>query len=249
MQSELYSVYAGLYDAAFDWEVGDQVGAITGLCGLSAGRVLEPMCGSGRLLRAFAEQGFTTVGVDSSREMLALAEAHYDRGGLKSEWLCSDVTEFDLDEACDLAVCPINSLQHLPSAAAMGAHLRAVARNLYSGASYWVQLDLNRHDERVGDGEEWEFEYLGETVRIEWSASARRDGFETHLTRFVFPDGRVIDERQQMKVWSFDDWMALLDPTPFELSAAYRGDNFEPLPLDARLNGMHVIWQQLVKLR
>ena len=78
---ELYSSFAALYDAAFNWDVEDDVAFIAGLSGLSRGRLLEPMCGSGRLLRGFAAAGFTTIGIDNSPQMLALAQSHYDREG------------------------------------------------------------------------------------------------------------------------------------------------------------------------
>ncbi|MFV2090578.1 MAG: class I SAM-dependent methyltransferase, partial [Pseudomonadales bacterium] len=121
--TEIYTTFAAIYDAAFDWEVAGEVGSITALSGLSEGRVLEPMCGSGRLLRGFADAGFDTVGVDNSAPMLSLAQAHYDKHGLAGTWIEADVTDFDLDQACDLAICPINSLAHLQNEATMLAHL------------------------------------------------------------------------------------------------------------------------------
>lgn len=250
--SNLYTTFAALYDAAFNWSVSGQVSYIAGLSGLERGRVLEPMCGSGRLLRGFADAGFDTVGVDSSPQMLALAKTHYDSRKLHGQWLAADVTDFDLDEACDLAVCPINSLAHLPDDSAMLAHLECMARNLYEGASYWVQLDL-RDRPGVGEAEAWEFDYLGETITAEWactagSSIAGQAGMETHISRFVFPDGRVIEEEYAMKMWSFDTWMKLLALSSFDLMAAYRGDRFEPLPVNEALNGERIFWQQLVKL-
>ena len=245
--SKFYTTHAALYDAAFDWDDRDKVVAIAGLSRLTSGRVLEPMCGSGRLAAAFAAEGFATIGVDSSRAMLDLAQARFARLGLEGEWLEADVRRFDLDEACDLAVCPINSLAHLPTQEAMLAHLDTIARNLYSGASYWIQLDLKRPTD-VGGSETWDFDYRGETVQIEWSCGAYRDGFETHVTRYRFPDGRVEEERDAMKVWSFAEWTALLERTSFTLACAYTGAEFAPLPCDERLNGAHVFWQQLLKM-
>lgn len=245
--TELYTTFAAVYDAAFDWDVSGEVEAISGLSGLESGRVLEPMCGSGRLLRGFAEAGFATVGIDLSADMLGLAEAAYDRAGLAGDWLQADVSNFDLDEACDLAVCPVNSLAHLPDEATMLAHLTAMSRNLKTGASYWIQLDL-KDPEHTGQAEDWEFEYLGKTLTSEWACTGARNGFETHISRFVFPDGRTIEETYKMKLWTFRAWKALVDQTPFELSAAYSGGDFKPLRADQSLSAERVFWQQLVKL-
>ena len=245
--SEIYTRHAALYDAAFDWEVGNEVGSISGLAGLAAGRVLEPMCGSGRLLRGFAADGFDTVGVDASAEMLLLAEAHYQRNNLTGSWIQADVTDFDLDEACDIAVCPINSLAHLLSEVEMTAHLNTMSRNLYDGANYWLQLDL-KDPVDVGASEEWEFEYLDETLISQWACTGYHNGTETHVSRFVFPDGRVIEDAYEMKVWNFERWSRLIQQSPFELSAAYAGGSFNPLTIDETLNGQRVFWQQLVKL-
>ncbi|MEM8765911.1 MAG: class I SAM-dependent methyltransferase [Pseudomonadota bacterium] len=245
--TDIYTTHAALYDAAFDWDVGGEVGAITGLSGLAEGRILEPMCGSGRLLRGFAAEGYATVGVDASAEMLDLARAHYARHGYSGDWLRADVCDFSLDEACDLAVCPINSLAHLPDEAAMLGHLAAMSRNLYDGASYWLQLDL-KNPVQVGASEEWEFEYLGETVLSQWACTGYHDGTETHLSRFVFPDGRVIEDDYEMTVWDYERWTRLLGRSSFELSAAYSGGAFEPLSVGENLNGERVFWQQLVKL-
>jgi SAM-dependent methyltransferase len=245
--THIYTTHAALYDAAFDWDVGAEVGSIAGLSGLSEGRILEPMCGSGRLLRGFAAAGFATVGIDSSTEMLELARQHYATHGYEGTWLHADVRDFDLDEACDLAVCPINSLAHLATEPDMLAHLGAMSRNLYEGASYWIQLDLKK-PQHIGASEEWEFEYGGETLTAQWACTASHDGYETHVSRFVYPDGRVIEDHYDMKVWSFDAWSRLLQRSAFELSAAYAGGSFNPLTVDDGLNGRHVFWQQLVKL-
>ncbi|MFV2089945.1 MAG: hypothetical protein ACC642_04760, partial [Pseudomonadales bacterium] len=127
------------------------------------------------------------------------------------------------------------------------AHLNSLSRNLYEGASYWIQLDLKAPVE-VGASEEWEFEYLGETLVSQWACTGCHDGTETHVSRFVFPDGRVIEDDYEMKVWTFDSWMKLLGRSPFELSAAYAGGSFTALRVDTSLNGERVFWQQLVKL-
>src|SRR5262245_30960994 len=204
------------------------------------------MCGSGRLLRGFAKAGFETIGVDNSPEMLALAQEHYARDGLQGEWLCANVETFDLDAACALAVCPINSLAHLSSETAMLQHLHSMTRNLYVGSSYWIQLDLKQSGQ-PGQSESWEFELDGETVRFDWQCDDASADVEMHRSRFTFPDGRMLEESHQMKVWSFDTWTALLARSRFDLAGVYTNNTFEPLPISRDLNGEHVFWQQLIK--
>lgn len=244
---KVYTMWADLYDAAFDWDVRSQVAAIAGLAGVTRGRVVEPMCGSGRMLRAFARDGYGTIGVDSSSEMLALARARYAKEGLHGDWMRADVVDFDLDDGCDLAVCPVNSLAHLPSEGAMEAHLHAMSRNLFEGASYFVQLDLKQPGGGVGLAETWDFEHRGETVHFRWECLSYADGFETHLSRYAFSDGRVLEETYPMKAWTYDAWASVLRRTRFDLSGAYTCDTFEPLPIGRALEGVHVFWQQLVK--
>ena len=247
IESELYDDFGAIYAAAFDWNTNDQVAPICALSGIERGRVVEPMCGSGRLLGAFAKAGFETVGIDRSATMLALAQAHYDDQALAGEWLRSDVTNFNLDQACDLAVCPSNSLAHLPGDQAMIDHLNSMSRNLISGASYWVQLDL-KQPSSTGQVEDWEFDYLGETLTCEWASSGSHDNVETHVTRFVFPDARVIEVTYDMKLWSFSDWQRVLNQTPFSFSAAYRADTFSPVAVAQSLDDQPSLWQQLTKL-
>lgn len=246
-ESELYDDFGAIYAAAFDWNTADQVEPICALSGIERGRVVEPMCGSAHLLGAFASAGFETVGIDRSATMLALAQAHYDRHGLTGQWLRSDITNFNLDQACDLAVCPSNSLAHLSSEAMMIEHLNSMSRNLISGASYWVQLDL-KQPSTVGQVEDWEFEYLDDTLICEWASSGAHDSFESHVTRFVFPDGRVIEATYDMKLWSFTEWQRVLKQTPFSLSAAYSTDTFTPVAVAQSLDDEPLLWQQLTKL-
>ncbi len=246
MDLEIYDSKARYYAAAFDWPAEHQVEGITRLSRLIEGRVLEPMCGSARLLRAFGAAGFETVGVDLATPLLDIARSDFSKMGLRGEWLEADVTDFSLDEACDLAVCPVNSLAHLQTLADMERHLQSVSRNLYRGASYWLQLDL-KHANRQDAPERWEFELDGETLEFEWSIVGFDAEFETHQDR-IFKDGEpVFQERHRMKRWSFNEWVALVASSPFELKGVYDGNSFEPLRLDDSLETQHVFWQQVVK--
>ncbi len=247
MVLEIYQSRARYYAAAFDWSVAHQVEQISALSGLpKEGRVLETMCGSARLSKAFAVAGFHTVGVDLSAPLIELARNDFSAMGLGGEWLEADVRDFHVDPICDLAVCPVNSLAHLQRSTDMVQHLQAVSGNLHPRGSYWIQLDLK--DAKKQDPlERWEFELEGESLEFEWSVLEFDDEFETHQDRILREGEPIFEECHRMRRWSFRGWSRLLAESPFVLSGAYGGDSFAPLQLDDSLEQRRVYWQQLVK--
>ena len=247
MDLEIYRSRARYYAAAFNWSVAHQVERIASLSGLSKGRgVLEPMCGSARLSKAFAAAGFHTLGVDLSAPLIELARIDFSAAGLDGEWLEADARDFSLDRVFDLAACPVNSLAHLQTTVDMAKHLRTVSDNLRPRGNYWVQLDL-KDAEKEDPIERWEFELEDETLEFEWSVVEFDSKFETHQDRILRKGKPIFEERHRMKRWSFKDWSRLLADSPFMLTGAYDGNSFSPLVLDDSLEMHRVYWQQLVK--
>jgi hypothetical protein len=64
--TRLYSDDAELYDIAFGWDVGDEVDWLLERLGHHCRHLLEPGCGTGRILDAFASRGVEVVGIDST---------------------------------------------------------------------------------------------------------------------------------------------------------------------------------------
>ena len=247
MDLEIYRSRARYYAAAFDWSVAHQVEHIASLSGLpKGGSVLEPMCGSARLSKAFAAAGFHTLGVDLSAPLIELARIDFSAAGLDGEWLEADVRVFCLDRVCDLAVCPVNSLAHLQTTADMAKHLHTVSSNLRPRGSYWVQLDL-KDAEKEDPIERWEFELEGETLEFEWSVIEFASEFETHQDRILRKGEPLFEESHRMRRWSFKQWSRLLSESPFVLLGAYDGNSFTPFPIDDSLETRRVYWQQLLK--
>ena len=69
--TRLYEDDAELYDIAFDWDISDEADWL--VARLEATTVLEPGCGSGRMLEALADRGCQVVGIDRSPRMVELA--------------------------------------------------------------------------------------------------------------------------------------------------------------------------------
>jgi SAM-dependent methyltransferase len=59
--TRLYEDHADVYDIAFAWDMGDEVAWMHARLGEGCRSVLEPGCGSGRIVEAFARRGVEAV--------------------------------------------------------------------------------------------------------------------------------------------------------------------------------------------
>jgi SAM-dependent methyltransferase len=208
--TDLYERHAELYDRAFDWDIDADVDWLLGRLGPDCRSVLEPGCGSGRVLAALARRGIEAVGIDRSPAMVELARAR----GL--DVVLADMTDFDLGRSFDGALCPINTLAHL-SPEELGRHLERMGRHLLPGARYLVQLQLG--DELHSS--EWEtngLRIVWATERVDRVAGRRQD-----RSRLELASGEVVEELHEMTLWMPDTWAAAIAESPFSQTALFDG--------------------------
>jgi len=161
--TRLYEDDAELYDIAFDWDISDEADWL--VARLEATTVLEPGCGSGRMLEALADRGCQVVGIDRSPRMVELSRR---RLGTRGEVFEADMTHFDLARAFDGAVCPINTLLHL-TPAGLGRHLHRMSLHLERRSRYLVQVGLLEVDHEPPPGSHWEASRGDISLRVEWA--------------------------------------------------------------------------------
>jgi SAM-dependent methyltransferase len=212
--TRLYAEEADLYDIAFDWDVAEEVvWLLERLAG--ARRVLEPGCGTGRILAELAARGVDAVGFDLSPSMMALADRRLHGA---ARVVHADMSDFALGETFDGAVCPIGTLGHLtPRAAAH--HLECLARHLRPGAHYLVQIAL-RTDELLG-GSSWEAARGDTRVKVDYDiieADLAR-GISRERSRIAIVSGPragdVVEEEHEMTAWTPATWAQLVAASPF----------------------------------
>ena len=74
---------------------------------------LDLACGTGRLSEEFFKLGYDVLGIDYSEEMLNEAlEKKYD-GGYDIQYICQDMTSFELYGNADIIICALDSINHL----------------------------------------------------------------------------------------------------------------------------------------
>lgn len=103
--------------------------------------VLDLACGTGSLATEFARRGIETIGADASAEMLM--EAMEKNAALSQPvlYLCQSMQELDLYGTVDLAVCSLDSLNHLPDLSAVEQALERLQYFVEPGGLF--VFDLN----------------------------------------------------------------------------------------------------------
>lgn len=118
-------------------------------------RILEPACGSGRLVRELARRGHAVCGFDRNEAMLAYARERLKRRGLRARLVRADMARFDLRGEFDLAHCLVSTFKYLLDERSARSHLECTARALRPGGIYVLGFHLTDYERRSVSRERW----------------------------------------------------------------------------------------------
>ncbi|MEY3990329.1 MAG: hypothetical protein RI985_1410 [Chloroflexota bacterium] len=164
-----YQHIAELYAIDFG-EVLEDVDFYRSFAQHTRGPIVEFMCGTGRVCVPLAVDGHTVVGVDTSDEMLAIAQRTRDANQIDNLTLHhGDVRTWQSDTKFGLAIVALNSFMHLTDVNDQIQALTNIHRSLQPGG--YLVLDLFHPDMRALP------DYKGDVVLDK---------------RFALPDGRVV---------------------------------------------------------
>jgi dTDP-3-amino-3,4,6-trideoxy-alpha-D-glucopyranose N,N-dimethyltransferase/N-dimethyltransferase len=251
--ADLYTTEADLYDIAFSWDTSAEIDWLLERLGGNCSPVLEPACGPGRMLEAFAERSVEIVGIDNSPAMVQLARQRLGSRRLPGTVVVADMVDFELDQRFGGAICPIDSLAHLVRPADVIAHLGCVASHLRPSSRYLVQLEL-RDPVDPWNGlhpSAWDAERGDIQLRSIWQVEEidLDTGIEIQSSRFEIIGGpgagRVFEQRHQMAAWTPDRWQAAIADTAFTYAAVYDGD-LPDRPRRRLGQAGHLLWHELL---
>lgn len=120
-------------------------------------RVLEPGCGSGRLVTPLSRRGYHVTGFDLSEPMLDFARRRLarSRGAVDAELRVGRMESFSVRQRFDLAHCFVSTFKYLLTEAHAAAHLACVARALRVGGVYLLGFHLTDYSQESIDRERW----------------------------------------------------------------------------------------------
>lgn len=83
--------------------------------GKQKGLLLDLACGTGSLSEEFDTLGYDVIAVDNSPEMLNVAMDKKFENEKNIQYICQDMRELDLFGNVDVAICALDSINHLES--------------------------------------------------------------------------------------------------------------------------------------
>lgn len=241
------------YDLVFDEDTPLEAHFLEAMVerhGRSRGRrVLEPACGSGRLVVELARRGWRVAGNDLSRPMLAYARGRLKEEGLQARLLHGDMAALEVAGPFDLAHCLVSTFKYLLTERAATQHLRRVADLLVPGGLYCLGFHLTDYEDLRFDRERWVVDE-GDTQVVcniqAWPADPHKRR-ERMRSRLRVTQGSEVHEQETH--WWFRTWDArqvrrLLAREPrLELLAVhdFRYDPEEEIELEEAFDALLVL--------
>ncbi|MDE2890432.1 MAG: class I SAM-dependent methyltransferase [Gemmatimonadota bacterium] len=243
---ELYN-HPEIYDIAFSWDLSEEVRFFRRVfethLPFPVNHILEPACGTGRMLRALAGAGIQVTGYDANPSMAQYAKDSIAADGTDFRVMLAEMSSAGIPGLFDAAVNSINSIGYLHSDDEIVSHLRATGSSLREKGVYIVHLNF-AHSGDLPDGDHWTLERGG--IRVNTSWRILNEDRETRLchqvcTIVVEQNGKTdrYEESHTLRLWLFSDLVKLAHKSEeFEVAAIY-GEDFVEIEDKEHVSGEH----------
>lgn len=195
------------------------------------GIVLDLACGTGSLCEQLARRGFDVIGADGSDEMLSAALDKKFDSGLPIQYLKQDMTELDMFGTIDVTVCTLDSINHLPDAAAVKKTFERVSLFAYPDGMFIFDVNtLHKHRDVLAQNA---YTYDMEDFFCAWQNQYNEADSSVDIFLDIFEQQdsgsyERISESFTERFWSDEDITAFLADAGMEVLARYDGYTDSP---------------------
>jgi SAM-dependent methyltransferase len=229
--------YPQYYELAFRSETKAEADFIEAACRkycpFPVRRLLEPGCGSGRMVVAMAERGYAMTGFDLNERSLDYLRRRLARRKARAQIFRADMSDFRLRRPVDAAFNTWNTFRHLLTESAARRHLKCVAHSLRRGGIYVLGLHLLPPDASEECIERW---------------SARQDRTRVAVTLRVLASDRrrrIETLRASMRVRGPGRDFSVRTDFPFRLYTARQFRRLLASVPDFKLRDLYDFWYKI----
>lgn len=184
------------------------------------GRILEPACGTGRILIPLLEAGHAADGVDHSPDMLEICRAHCQKRDLVPTLHATDISTFIVPETYEAVIMPRGSIRNVEGRDATLRTLECFRDSLVPGGRLLLDVTIPLFIEgTLPIIEHWardQYVYTCETLIVEY------DPFLNRTVRYAryakWDDGELVTtelHRFCFQHWNLDEFRNLLTTAGF----------------------------------
>lgn len=182
-------------------------------------RVLEPACGTGRLLYRMAKGGYQAAGLDLNEKAIEFCNKRLARHGLPKSAFVADMCDFQVKKPYDAAFNTINSFRHLATEKQSVAHFRAMAAAIRPGGIYALGFHLTPLEGPQTDEEKWSARRGNLVINTSmWPRDKDRAGrMERYNLRFDIyrPTGPMrIDDCLELRSYTYRQFASMIKKVP-----------------------------------
>ena len=191
--------------------------------------VLDLCCGTGKMTFELASRGYDMTGIDYSPEMLDVARCEGEKLGADILWLCQDMREFELYGTVDLAVCCLDSVNHLTRPADIRKCFSLVHNYLVPDGLFIFDINGKSKFETVYADNSYVMENDGSMCVWQNYYDEKSKLCDFYITLFKeMKDGtyKRYDEEQTERMYTVAQMKRYLNDTDMEFIGAYSDFNF-----------------------
>ena len=189
--------------------------------------ILEPGCGSGRLLVALIEAGCDVTGFDASPEMLEQCRARCTARGLAPDLSCQRFENFHYDRQFGAIIVPIASFTLVADFESALAVLRRFHAHLRPGGKLMLEIEPSqRLADTAADRRQWTaangdlLTLDGQHVATDWIGQRREMRYRYERWR----DNRLVETQVEpwvQRFWSLEELRLALGVVGFDEVASW----------------------------
>lgn len=201
-----------------------------------AGLVADLACGTGSFSFELAGLGYDVIGVELSEDMLSVAMQkkgeHPELPFTNPLFIRQDLTELELYDNVDVALCVLDSINHITDPAAVTALFARAGEYVRSGGLFLFDVNTEyKHREVLGNQT---FVYDLDEVYCVWQNTLSEDLLvQIDLDFFVYDEANDCYYREgesfSERAYSHSFLSALLEQNGFALLQVYADDSFNPV--------------------
>ena len=197
--------------------------------------VVDLACGTGNTTFPFAARGYQVTGVDLSDSMLERARVKAAKQGYSDiQFLQQDMRELNLPTAVDLVTCLYDSINYLPSTAALAQTARQVFSALTPGGLFIFDANSAYKLSSIPDTTAF-FEHEDMCLVWENRYDAETRVWEARFTGFLQQDDGLWERFKEVHretAFTSEEYSDSLTKAGFEILAEYTAFSFSPPATD-----------------